>query len=127
MPSFGLNLVAENNFVNFKNFVNQISGYCQLIPSNDILQGHPAENSYILQSENQAVIYLESPNGMAGFNYPSKDAKLRGLILADGLWTGSFYFPSTGKSSKFTIKIESGEGDLNLPAFQDDLTIYIRQ
>ena len=127
MPSFGLNLVAENNFVKFKNFIDQISSYCHLMPSSDVLLEHPAENSYILQSENQAIIYLESPNGMAGFNYPSQDAKLSGLILADGLWPGLFYFPATGESSKFTIKIESGEGGLNLPAFQDDLTIYIKQ
>ena len=124
-PSFRLNLFAEHNFVNFKKFVNQISGYCRLIPSNDILQGHPVRNSYILQSENQAIIYLESPNGNAGFNYSSRDARLRGLILADGLWPGSLYFPATGESSKFTIRINSGQGDLHLPAFQDDLVIYI--
>jgi hypothetical protein len=97
------------------------------MPSSDVLKGHPVKNSYILQSENQAIIYLESPNGMAGFNYSSRDAKLLGLILTDGIWPGFFYFPATGKSSNFTIRVKRGEGDLNLPAFQDDLVIYIPQ
>ncbi len=124
--SYRLNLFAEENFVKFKKFVNQISGYRHLRPSSGVLIGHPVKNSYILQFENQAFIYLESPNGEAGFNYTSKQAKLIGLMLPDGIWSGSFYFPATGKSSKFTIRIKSGESDLKLPAFQDDLAIIIK-
>ena len=126
-PSYRLNLFAEENFVNFKKFVNRIPGYQHLMPSSGVLIGHPVKNSYILQSENQAIIYIESPNGEAGFNYSSKQAKLNGLMLPDGIWFGSFYFPATGKSSKFTIRIKSGESDLKLPAFQDDLAIRIKQ
>ena len=36
-PSYQLNLFAEENFVKFKNFVNQISGYRHLMPSSDVL------------------------------------------------------------------------------------------
>jgi hypothetical protein len=121
--SYRLNLFAEENFVKFKKFINQIPGYRHLMSSSGVLIGHPVKNSYVLQFENQAIIYLESPNGEAGFNYSLKQAKLIGYRLPDGIWSDSFYSPATGKRSKFTIRLKNGESDLKLPAFIDDLPI----
>ena len=125
--SYRLNQISEHNFVHFRRFVDQITDYEDLRPSSGVLVGHPAKNSYCLQSKKQAVIYLESPNGQAGFNYDQTKAKLTGLMLDDGHYQGTYYFPADGRSEAFSIELEAGEGQLLVPRFKDDLTIIIRQ
>lgn len=80
-----------------------ISNYEHLRPSSSAFVDHPAKHSYCLQSEKQAIIYLESPNGQAGFDYDQTKAKLAGFMLSDGHYQGTYYFPADGQRETFTI------------------------
>ena len=123
--SYRLNLLSENNFVSFIEFVENIKGYENLIPSHDILHDHSVRNSYCLQDKNQVIIYLESPNGQSGYHYKPESATVSGLLLRDNKYEGYFYFPSNGTEQSFEIEIEKGKGDVQLPSFSDDLVITI--
>ena len=79
--SYRLNQLSEQNFIHFRRFVDQISDYEDLRPSSGVLAGHPVPHSYSLQSKQQAIIYLESPNGQAGFNYDQTKAKITISVL----------------------------------------------
>ncbi|MBW2166577.1 MAG: hypothetical protein JRG74_10955 [Deltaproteobacteria bacterium] len=125
--SYPLNQLSEENFIHFRRFVDQICDYQYLRPSSGILVGHPARHSYCLQSEKKAIIYIESPNGRAGFNYVQTKAKLTNLMLEDGHYQGTYYFPANGRKETFLIELEAGEGELLMPSFKDDLAIIIRQ
>lgn len=123
--SYRLNLLSENNFGPFIKFVNNIGDYENLIPSSGILRGHPVKNSYCLQNENKVIIYLESPNGQAGYQYDSDFANISGLQLGDNNYEGHYYFPSNGKKQRFEIEVRKGKCKLQLPSFNDDLAITI--
>lgn len=125
--SYRLKQLSEDNFVHFRRFVDQICDYQYLRPSSSVLVGHPARDSYCLQSEKQAIIYLESPNGQAGFNYDQAETRLTGLMLDDGHYHGTYYFPADGRSETFPIELQAGECQLVVPSFNDDLAIIIRQ
>jgi hypothetical protein len=77
-------------------------------------------------TENQVIIYFESPNGQAGFSYARTRAKLTGLRLKDGHHRGIFYYPFNGTEESFLIKLKEGAGISIVPAFKDDLAIIIR-
>ena len=124
--SYRLNQISEQNFVHFRRFVNQITDYEDLSPSSGVLVGHPTRHSYCLQSEKQAIIYIESPNGQAGFNYNQTKARLTGLTLDDGHYQGTYYSPSDGRKETFSVELEAGEGELLVPRFKDDLAILIQ-
>ena len=124
-PSYRLNLESERNFIHFRKFVDRIEGYENLQPYSGVLRDHPVSNSYCLQSGNQAIIYLESPNGKAGFHYDGKDALLTELMLSDGTHKGEFYFPATGLVNTFEIQLSEGKAEINIPPFDDDLAILI--
>ncbi len=126
VASYRLNRLAENNFLYFRKFVNRISDYEFLQPSSGVLIGHPVANSYCLQSMNHVIIYLESLNGRAGFSYGRTKAKLIGMMLSDGYRKGTFYYPPSGKKSTFSIKLHRGKGEIDIPPFEDDLSIIIR-
>ena len=126
VASYRLNRLAENNFLFFRKFVNRISDYEFLRRSSGVLIGHPVVNSYCLQSKNHVIIYLESPNGRAGLSYGRTKAKLISMMLSDGYHKGIFYYPSSGKKSAFSIKLHRGKGEIDIPHFEDDLSIIIR-
>lgn len=124
--SYRLNMMSETNFMPFMKFVNNnIDGYEHLMPSDNVLHDHPITNSYCLQDKNKSIIYLESPNGEAGYQYRSGFATITSLLLKDGNYNGFFYFPDTGTKQRFEVKIENGKCKLKLPAFKDDLVIMI--
>ena len=124
--SYRLNQLSEQNFIHFRRFVDQISDYEYLKPTSGVLLGHPTRHSYCLQSEKQAIIYIESPNGQAGFNYNQTKARLTGLTLDDGHYQGTYYSPSDGRKETFSVELEAGEGELLVPRFKDDLAILIQ-
>jgi hypothetical protein len=93
--------------------------------ASDVLKGHTVANSYCLQSDKEAIIYLESPNGEAGYTYKEKKATINGLMLKDGIHKGSIYFPDSGNKRGFAIKVVRGAGEITLPSFNDDLAIII--
>jgi hypothetical protein len=126
VATYRLNRLAEINFSFFRKFVNRTSDYEFLRPSSGVLIGHPVANSYCLQSKNQVIIYLESPNGRAGFSYGHQKANLIGMMLSDGYHKGIFYYPSSGKKKTFYVKLDRGKGEINIPPFEDDLSIIIR-
>lgn len=123
--SYRLNQVSERNFLHFRMFVDQISDYRNLRPLKGVIQEHPVRNSYSLQSRKQTIIYLESPDGKAGFDYDQKVAKLTNLMLDDGSYQGIYYFPADGRTERFSIKLEGGTGKLLVPDFRDDLAIIV--
>ena len=123
--SYRLNLLSENNFGYFIKFVNKIVNYENLIPSDKVLHDHPVSNSYCLQDKKKVVIYLESPNGEAGYHYNSSFATLSGIFLENNNYEGYFYFPNNGGKQSFKIEIKNGKGDLQIPSFNDDLVIAI--
>jgi hypothetical protein len=94
--------------------------------SSDVLKDHPVTNSYCLQSDKEAIIYLESPNGEAGYKYNGKKAIITGLRLKDGIHKGIIYFPDSGNKRGFAIKVVRGAGEIRLPSFKDDLAIIIK-
>jgi hypothetical protein len=126
IPSYRMNTESEANFSKFVEFINQLTDYESLVASTNVLVDHPVKNSYILQSKEQAVIYLESPNGKAGFKYDQKMARLNNLILPDGKYKGNFYFPYNGRLNSFSIDIENGMSQTIVPSFKDDLVILIK-
>jgi len=124
--SYRLNQLSEQNFVHFRKFVDQVSDYEHLKPTSGVLVGHPVGNSYCLQSKKQAIIYLESPNGQASFNYDQTKARLTNLVLDDGHYQGTCYSPADGYQETFSIELKAGEAELIVPSFKDDLCIVIR-
>jgi hypothetical protein len=125
-PTYRINTEAEKNFFNFKRFIDQVRGYKTLKPTTGVLSNHPVANSYCLQSTDQALIYLESPNGKAGFSYDRSPANLNKLLLTDGTYKGLFYFPDSGRTQTFSIQMIGGKGKLLIPDFKDDLAIFIQ-
>ena len=123
--SYRVNTDSETNFSKFRNFVDKLKYYDTLIPSTNVLSGHPVKNSYILQSNVQAIIYLESPNGRSGYNYKKQLANFKNLSLSDGNYNGQFYFPENGRTEDFSIQIIANKGRISLPNFGDDLAIFI--
>jgi hypothetical protein len=126
VASYKLNNLAENNFVHFRNFIDNIVDYPNLLPYDDIVKGHPAKHNYCLQSSKEIVIYLESPNGNAGYTYPETQVSLTGLMIKDGSYSGFYYHPESGKKIAFEILISNNKAKLLIPGFKDDLAIYIR-
>jgi hypothetical protein len=124
--SHRLNTIAEEYYYNFYKFTNLVNDYRNFQMSSDVLKGHTVPNSYCLQSDKEAIIYLESPNGEAGYTYKEKKATINGLVLKDGIHKGSIYFPDTGNKREFTIKVVRGTGEIILPSFRDDLAIIIK-
>ena len=124
--SYSLNTLAEDNFVHFRNFISNIQDYPSLLPYNNIVKDHPAAHNYCLQSSNEIVIYLESPNGNAGYLYPGTLVSLTNLLLSDGSYTGHYYNPDSGIITVFETLIFNGNTKLKIPGFNDDLAIYIR-
>lgn len=125
-PSYRRNTLTEDNFRHFRNFVDQIINYENLIPSTNVVTKHPAAHVYVLHSKEQAIIYLESPNGNAGHSYAPSPIKLENLLLTTGNYRGQFYDPSSGNQQAFEIPVEDGIAELSAPSFQDDLAIIIQ-
>lgn len=123
--SYRLNQISEENFLHFRKFIDRIKDYETLEFSSGVLKDHPVPNSYCLQSRKQAIVYLESPNGKAGFHYDQKKARLTDLELPDGPHRGEFYVPATGESKIFTISLKDGAVEITIPPFDDDLAILI--
>lgn len=124
--SYNLNSLAEDNFVKFRSFIRNIVDYPNLLPYDNIVTGHPAAHNYCLQSSKEIVIYLESPNGNAGYTYPETRVSLSGLMLGDGNYRGFHYHPGSGAKVEFETSIANGKSTLLIPRFRDDLAIYIR-
>jgi len=124
-PSYSLNTLTEDNFVNFKNFISEVKDFSSLHAANDIVEGHSAAHNYSLQSAREIVIYLESPNGRSGYTYPATQVQLTRLLLDDGRYNGYFYRPASGIKMEFTTTIANNMATLTVPAFDDDLAIYI--
>jgi len=125
IASYNLNTLAEENFLHFRNFIQKINDYPNLQSFNNIVKGHAAAHNYSLQSEKEVIIYLESPNGDAGYSYPETQASLINLQLNDGHYKGLYYHPSSGEEVSFTMLITNGRATLSIPRFNDDLAIYI--
>lgn len=125
--SYDLNTLTENNFVNFKNFIQKIHDFPSLQTYYDIVKNHPAAHNYCLQSPKEVVIYLESPNGRSGYAYPKTQALLTHILLTDGEYTGYYYHPASGVKTEFKTVISNNTTILNIPDFSDDLAIYIHQ
>ena len=123
--SYRLNTIAEKNYYNFYKFTELVTDYKNFRMASDVLKEHPVTNSYCLQSNKEAIIYLESPNGEAGYTYKEKKATIKGLMLKDGIHKGSIYFPDSGNKRGFAIKVVRGTGEITLPSFKDDLAIII--
>jgi hypothetical protein len=124
--SYRLNTIAEEYYYNFYKFTELVTDYINFQMSSGVLKGHPVANSYCLQSDKEAIIYLESPNGEAGYTYKEKTAIINGLMLKDGIHKGSIYFPDSGSKRGFSIKVVRGAGEITLPSFKDDLAIIIK-
>jgi hypothetical protein len=123
--SYRLNTVAETNFSHFRRFVDVAGHPRGLWPGSGVVSGHPVANSYCLQNDERAIIYLESPNGEAGHTYPASFANLQGLKLRDGSYNLLIYHPDTGEQSKDKFEICEGRGSISLPGFKDDLALLI--
>jgi hypothetical protein len=123
--TYRLNNSSETHFSNFIKFTNIAGHPYGLMASSGILFNHPVANSYCLQNKQKAIIYIESPNGEAGHNYPRKSSKLKGIGLPDGAHNVLMYYPASGKRYTSSIDMFNGEGDINLPEFKDDLALLI--
>ena len=106
-------------------FINKIVDYPNLLPYNNIVSNHPATHSYSLQSTEEIVIYIESPNGNAGYSYPETHVSITGLLIGDGIYSGFYYQPESGVATNFDVSITNGKAKLLVPRFNDDLAIYI--
>lgn len=123
--SYALNTLAEDNFFIFRNFIDFVKDFPNLVPHGNIVSGHPAAHNYSLLSKRETVIYLESPNGDAGYSYAETDIVLSGLLLDNGSYTGFYYFPDNAEKMDFNIMVLNGSAKLTVPSFHDDLAIYI--
>lgn len=124
-PSYNLNTLSEDNFVYFRDFIQNTHDFPSLQAYDDVVKNHPAAHNYCLQSSNEALIYLESPNGNSGYSYPETRATLTQLLLGDGNHAGYYYHPASGKKIEFQAVISNNTTQLNIPSFDDDLAIYI--
>ena len=124
--SYQLNTLSEENFVRFRSFVEQITDYSRLLATKEVGLDHPAAHHYTLQSDREVVIYIESPNGRSGYQYPEKAVTLTGLELSDGTYSLIFYFPGDGRALEQSIQIRNGGARFLLPEFSDDLAIHIQ-
>jgi hypothetical protein len=127
IASYRLDTLAETNFLHFINFVELAGDRQGLQAGSGVVAGHPVANSYCLQNDRKAVIYMESPNGEAGHIYPEGNAKLIGLHLRNGSYNLLVYHPGTGEQATGGIQISNGEGFVQLPSFRDDLAVIIRR
>ena len=125
-PSYHLNTLSEKNFINFRKFTEGINDYPSLQPFDKLVINHPAAHQYTLQSPKEVVMYIESPNGRSGFEYPEKNVTLSGLLLDDGKYNTAFYVPATGNTLEIVTSVQNGKASLSIPRFTDDLAIYIR-
>ena len=87
--------------------------------------GHPAAYSYYLQSANEIVLNLESPNGKAGYFYPKFYASLINLTVINWDYNGYFYQPQDGQQVEIDVIIKDGLTTLSTPEFADDLAVYL--
>jgi hypothetical protein len=124
--SYRSNTLAENQFRHFKTFIDKVGHSAGLRPVAGVLSDHPVANSYCLQNGQRAIIYLESPNGEAGYSYPPRSAKLEGLNLCDGEFTMLVYHPGTGDQSTVRMDVHKGRASIQLPEFKDDLALLIQ-
>ena len=127
IASYRLDTLAETNFLHFINFVELAGDRQGLQAASGVVAEHPAANSYCLQNDRKAVIYMESPNGEAGHIYPAGNTRLVGLGLKDGSYNLLVYHPDTGEQTTGGIEISNGEGSVQLPSFKDDLALMIRR
>ncbi|MDT8420528.1 MAG: hypothetical protein RQ754_08860 [Desulfuromonadales bacterium] len=125
ISTYRLNKISEIYFTYFKNFIDKISHYEDLVPDTRVELIHPSKHKYCLQSDKQAIIYLESPNGASGIQYGNYRSSIKGLFLDDGYYDAFFYHPSDGVFQLFQVEIDNGKSIVDVPEFVDDLVIYI--
>lgn len=125
--SYRLNTLAEDNFTHFRHFIDRVGDYANMIASDSLVEGHAAPHNYTLFSEQEAVVYLESPNGEAGYHYPVTTVSINGLMLKDGIYQSYFYQPATGKETKVDFSVTNGVARLSIPAFDDDIALHIKR
>jgi hypothetical protein len=123
--SYSLNTLTEDNYLLFRNFIDKIRGYQDLRAFDNIVLGHPASHAYCLQSTDEIVLYLESPNGKAGYSYPRTDVSLNNLTVMDGIYQGYFYQPDDGKQVDIEVSVKDSQAALSIPEFSDDLAVYL--
>jgi len=123
--SYRLNTLAEENFLRFVNFTEIAGSRLGLQPVAQVVSRHPVANSYCLQNNEKAIIYLESPTGESGHVYPAGTAALTGLGLKDGRYRLLVYHPESGNQVSENVEIHNGGGLISLPVFKDDLALLI--
>lgn len=126
-PSYQLNTLSEENFFRFREFIDKIADYARLMPSKEIRLNHSAAHHYALQSDDELVIYLESPNGKSGYEYREKSVTISGLSINDGAYSTAIFFPESGELVEQGIQVRKGMASLTLPGFSDDLAVHIRR
>jgi hypothetical protein len=124
--SYRQNTLAETVFQHFRRFVERTGQPLGLAPSEGLVKDHPAANSYVLQNNDMAILYLESPNGVAGHHYADGTARIEGLTLSDGAYEVLIFFPANGREATVMCEVRGGRTSISLPAFQDDLALLIR-
>ncbi|MFC1809120.1 hypothetical protein ACFL3D_03255 [Candidatus Omnitrophota bacterium] len=125
IATYKLNTITEKYFSYFKTFIDRIENCEKLQTIEKVVFNHPVATSYSLQSSRQAIIYIESPNGHAGYRYDVHDAVLARLLLPDGEYKMEYYFPYEGTSVYSSCFIKNGECIITIPEFADDLVIKI--
>ncbi|MBN1493534.1 MAG: hypothetical protein JW938_05245 [Candidatus Omnitrophica bacterium] len=127
IPVYRFNTITERYFYNFKKFVDTIRDYGSLQLRENIVIGHPATHTYALESRDQAVIYLESPNGAAGYSYGPQQASVVFKELMDGSYDACWYFPSDGSTIPFQTEVVGQKISLLFPSCNDDLVLHLKK
>ncbi len=125
VQTYDINKQSENNFAPFAEFVALIEDYSTLMIDDNVVAEHRAAHTYCLQSQQELIIYLESPNGRAGYSYTPQLVELQNVKLADGVYKGFYFHPHSAERVHFETKIVKGETMLMVPGFEDDLAIYV--
>jgi hypothetical protein len=108
-----------------KFFTDTISDYAVLECRNDIIERSPkVRQKLALSSPNEIVIYLHSGFGVdqAGGTI----LEMTNLELPEGPVSVKFINPNTGQISSSRVIVAEGDIKLALPAFYENLAVYLR-
>lgn len=108
-----------------KFFTNTITDYAVLKSRNDIIEKSPkVRQKLALSSSNETIIYLHSGFGIGQAG--GTELEISNLEMPEGTVSVRFIHPNTGQTSTSRTIIAGGSAKLVLPAFYENLIIYLK-
>ncbi len=125
---------TEDYARHLRSFVSSIQNYMAL---HSTLRNHtiykkvidgPGFNRYILESANEAIIYIEGEVHLSEVTFSGRPITVFNSHMSEGPAEAEIFHPATGESEKQKVQVRGGtiEG-IVLPSFTDDIAIHIRR